>query len=303
MSRPRWYRMPDRAALGWVAAIAGPGWRAVRSSRLRGGTASAVDAVTLAGPGGATVRLVLKRWLRPGWREEDPGSTPAREAAVLAALADTDVPVPLLVGVDDAGEAAGVPALLMGHVEGRRPSRADEARPARVAAMAEVLVRIHAIAGAVQVVVHPFRPYYEHARLRAPVAAERPAAWRAALDVTARGPSSPRDDPRFLHRDFHPANTIWQAGRLAGVVDWGSAAVGPLAVDLAHWRANLGSRHGIDAADRVLAAYTAAGGVVPADQAWWDLRQLLDFLDDPDALVGDGLRRTEGYLEALLARV
>jgi hypothetical protein len=87
------------------------------------------------------------------------------------------------------------------------------------------------------------------------------------------------------------------------VVDWVSAASGPVAVDLAHWRANVGTRHGIDVADRVLAAYADAAGAVPPGQAWWDVRILLDFVDEPDALAGAELARFEAYLEALLARL
>ena len=296
-----WYRAPDRRALDWVAAQAGPGWRAAGSTRLRGGVAAAVDAVTLDRPDGTAARLVLKRWLRPGWQEEGPELTPAREAAVLAALVTTPVPAPAPVAVDPDGEAVGAPALLMAHLDGRRPSLADEVRPARVAAIAEALVRIHAVGGAARDAVGPFRPYLEHARLRVPAAARDRDLWRSAIERTAAEPGS-NAGACFLHRDYHPANTIWRGSRLAGVVDWGSAALGPAAVDLAHWRANLGTRHGIDAADRVLAAYAAAGGAVPADQAWWDVRILLDFLDDPDALVGPALDRAEGYLVALLAR-
>ena len=260
----------------------------------------AVDAVTLRGPGDASTRLVLKRWLRPGWADEDPSSTPAREAAVLDGLAESAVPVPGLVAVDPDGAAAGVPALLMTHVDGRRPTAAEEARPGRIAAMAHALAGIHAVNGPLLSVVDAFEPYYDHNRLRVPAAALRPALWEAALDLTAG--VSPPAEPRFLHRDYHPANTIWRAGRLAGVVDWVNAAVGPVAADLAHWRANLGTRHGIGVADRVLGAHASETGAIPADQAWWDVRMLLDFVDEPDTLHGEALARFEAYLEALLAR-
>jgi hypothetical protein len=304
MARPDWYRALDRDATRWVASCAGAGWDAVGSTRLRGGTASAVDAVALQGPGGASTRLVLKRWLRPGWREDDPEMTPVREAAVLAALAEVDIPAPSVVAVDPEGKASGAPALLMTHLDGRRPSLADEARATRIGAMAETLTRIHDVRGPILAIVRPFQPYRLHDRLRIPTASRRPSVWRAAIAATASHPSvGPVDVDRFLHRDFHPANTVWRGARLIGVVDWASAAAGSVAVDLAHWRANLGTRHGIDIAERVLSAYTAAGGAVPVDQAWWDLRLLLDFLDAPDDLHGSELERSEAYLHGLLARV
>jgi aminoglycoside phosphotransferase (APT) family kinase protein len=260
----------------------------------------AVDAVTLTGPRGASCRLVLKRWLRPGWADDDPAATPALEASVLDGLAGAGLPIPRLVAVDPDGSASGAPALLMSHVDGRRPSPGDEASPTRIGAMAEALAGIHGVDGPVLGLVDPFRPYYEHLRL-VPAASVRPWLWRAALDLTDR--AAPSAEPRLVHRDYHPGNTIWLGRRLSGIVDWVSASVGPAAVDLAHWRANLGTRHGILVADHVLAAYAAQTGAVPADQTWWDVRMLLDFLDEPDQVRGDELDAFEAYLEALLARV
>jgi aminoglycoside phosphotransferase (APT) family kinase protein len=260
----------------------------------------AVDAVELAGPHGARQRLVLKRWLRPGWDVEDPSFTPAYEAAILDGLAGGGVPAPRVVAVDPDGRLAGAPSLLMTHLDGRRPSLAEEVRPARIAAMAEVLVRIHAAGDRLRRIARPFAPYYGHARLRLPPGTARPGLWRAGIDLAGRAPDTPAGC--LVHRDYHPANTVWQGGRLTGVVDWTSASWGPGAVDLAHWRANLGARHGIAVADRVLAAW-AAVDTVPGDQAWWDVRMLLDFIDDPAALQGEGLLRTEAYLAALLGRI
>jgi aminoglycoside phosphotransferase (APT) family kinase protein len=296
-----WYRAPDARARAWAAAQLGSGWSAARTTRLRGGIAAAVDALSLVSPSGEVVRLVLKRWSRPGWIDEDPEFSPAREAAVLSALAGTAVPAPRLVAVDPDGRAAGVPALLVTHIGGRRPSLPDEVRPARIAGMAEALAAIHAVTGPARDVVDAFRPWYELTAIRAPGASARPELWREAIALAAGAPSNPR--ACFLHRDFHPANTIWAGGRLAGVVDWVSASRGSPAVDLAHWRTNLGTRHGIAVADRVLEAYRAVTGDVPADQPWWDLRLALDFLDAPDAIGREELERLEAYLAALVARL
>lgn len=296
-----WYRPPDAAALDWVGAQAGGAWRVVGHHRLRGGIAMAVDAVDLLAPDGGSRRLVLRRWLRPGWELEDPACTPAQEAAILARLSATSVPIPTVVAVDPTGEDVGVPALLMTHIDGRRPSLAEEIRPSRIAAMAEALTVIHALDGDLRDAALPFRPYTDHARLRTPAHAPTPRLWHQAIALTKDAPSTPR--PGFLHRDYHPGNTLWQGRHLAGIVDWTGASWGPAAVDLAHWRANLGTRHGIAVADRVLTGYAAAGGSPPVDQPWWDVRILLDFLDEPDELTAAELGPYEAYLGALLARV
>ena len=63
---------------------------------------------------------------------------------------------------------------------------------------------------------------------RAPAAA---ALWQAALSVPYAGRAL------WLHGDLHPGNLLVRDGRLAAVIDWGLAAVGDPAADLAiAWR-------------------------------------------------------------------
>ena len=57
--------------------------------------------------------LVLRRWARPGWEDDDPDLTAAREALVLSRVAGTEVPAPELVAVDADAAACDVPALLI----------------------------------------------------------------------------------------------------------------------------------------------------------------------------------------------
>ena len=249
--------------------------------------------------GGSTRRLVLKRWLRPGWEVDDARYTAAREAEVLRRLAPTPVPVPLVVALDEDGAKAGAPAILMTHVDGRHPSLADEGRPARIAAMAETLVAVHAVDRGIRDVVGEFECYTDLDRVVPPPGAGRPGLWRTAIERVATAPAA--GPGVFLHRDYHPWNTLWDGRRLAAVVDWTNASWGEPAMDLAHWRANLGTVHGLEVADRVVDAYAAAGGS-PADQAWWDVRILLDFIGDEDWSGPHSIATAEAYLEALLER-
>ncbi len=262
--------------------------------------AAAVDGINLVGPGGATRRLVLKRWLRPGWEVTDARYTAGREAAVLRRLADTDVPVPTVIAADDDGDEIGAPAILMTHIDGRHPTQADERRPDRIARMAEVLVAIHATDGDLRAVVGDFECYTPLDLVEIPAAAPRPALWRAAIERAAAGPAGGRGG--LLHRDYHTWNVLWRRGRPVGVVDWTNASWGEPAMDLAHWRANLGTSYGLETADRVVDAYAAAGGTA-TDQPWWDLRILLDFIGDEAWSPPHSLATAEAYLEALLARL
>ena len=75
----------------------------------------------------------------------------------------------------------------------------------------------------------------------------RPDVWRRAFEI-ARGPV-PGYSPVLCHRDFHPGNVLWHAGRVTGVVDWTNTCRGPAACDVAHCRNNLALLFGLDAAD------------------------------------------------------
>ena len=299
MARPTWHRPADDAARAWIERAAGPGWRVTRASRMAGGVAAAVDGVNLEGPGGARERLVLKRWLRPGWETDDARYTAAREAEILRRLEPTRIPAPALVAVDDDGHEVGAPAILMRHVDGRHPRAGEDQRPGRIAAMAEALVAIHDVDAGLREVVGAFEAYSPLDRVEAPAGSGRPGLWRSAIDHVATAPAAGRG--AFLHRDYHPWNTLWSGGRLTGVVDWTNASWGEPAMDLAHWRANLGTCYGIEAADRVIGAYADAGGRA-TDQAWWDIRILVDFIGGEDWSPPHSLSVAETYLEALLRR-
>jgi hypothetical protein len=313
MTRPAWHTPPDARARAWVEHAVAPGARVVRAWRLMGGIATAMDALRLAVPGEDEARdVVLRRWLRPGWADEDPDLTPPHEASVLRAVASSRagasgaLPVPQVIAVDPEGAAAGAPSLLATLLRGSRPTTATEAAGARLEGYGAVLARIHAlgddpVAGPVLHAILPaFEPYHALEPRRIPGQTRRAGVWARAYDICELGP---RPSPAVvLHRDLHPGNTLWAGGRLAGVVDWTGACLGAAGADLGHLRANLGPRHGIAAADRALTAYAGAVGAEPPDQAWWDVRMTLDLLDDPDGLGPDELDAIEAWLDEVVRR-
>jgi aminoglycoside phosphotransferase (APT) family kinase protein len=308
MTRPAWHSPPDARARAWVEAAVGGGWRVTRVRRLTGGIATAADAVTLAraesaGHGPVRRDVVLRRWLRPGWEADDQAFGPGREAAVLRLLEPAGLPVPQVIAVDTDGSGCGAPALLADRLPGARPTLAHQRRPAVLRALGETLAAIHAIHpdGGPREAAGVFAPYYALDLDRTPPRTTRAGIWARARELVSIGPV-PGGREAFLHRDFHPGNTLWAGTRMTGIVDWTGASFGPVGADLGHLRSNLGVDHGIGAADAALAAYVAASRSTPVDQAWWDVRMLLDGYDDPLAIGPGRLDAMEAYLDAVIAR-
>jgi aminoglycoside phosphotransferase (APT) family kinase protein len=315
-------RRPPAAALRWAAAPFGPGSRVVAVRPLPSAWL-ANHAVDVADTAGATHRLVLRRWARPGWDDEDPDFNAAREAAVLELLAPTPVPAPPLVAADPDAAICDAPALLLGRLPGRPPTLRDPAP--LVEGLAAALPPIHAVAvpaagggagagGSAQPdprplphpdpqpdpppatrVVPAYHRFYEPETLVPPAWSDRPGLWERAFAVAAGPP--PDDQACFIHRDYHPGNTLWTGGRLTGVVDWIGGSWGPPSVDLGHMRVNLTADLGLAVADRFLAAHRAQTGF--EHHPWWDVASAVDVAPE----TGPAWRGVEDLVAAALARL
>jgi aminoglycoside phosphotransferase (APT) family kinase protein len=303
-------RRPPAAALGWAAAAFGPGGRVVAVRPLPSAWL-ANHALEVADRAGTVHRVVLRRWARPGWDEEDPDFTAAREAAILELLAPTPVPAPALVAADPDAAVCDVPALLLGLLPGGPPDL--EGDPGRVVeGLAAALPPIHAVAvpragGAGgpgrggPALVSAYHRFYELEQLAPPAWSARPGLWARAFAV-AFGPPPPHR-PCFIHRDYHPGNTLWTGGRLVGVVDWIGGSWGPPSVDLGHMRLNLVWDLGPEAADRFLAAHHALTGF--DHHPFWDVVAAVDCIPELDAPgpPEPWLQRMEDWVAAALARL
>jgi aminoglycoside phosphotransferase (APT) family kinase protein len=291
-------RRPPAAALDWAAAPFGPGSRVVAVRPLPSAWL-ANHALEVAGADGAVHRVVLRRWARPGWDDDDPDFTAAREATILELLAPTPVPAPALVAADPDAAVCDVPALLLEGLPGGPPDLAGD--PGRlVEELAAALPAIHAVAvprsgGDGSRVVPRHHRFYDPERLDPPAWSARPGLWRKAFEVAAGPP--PDDHACFIHRDYHPGNTLWADGRLVGVVDWIGGSWGPPGVDLGHMRVNLAADLGLVVADRFLAAHRALTGF--DHHPYWDLASAVDVAPETDA----SWRRTEDLVAAALARL
>jgi len=298
--RADWRRVPEQTRK-WVATCIGARARVVRVAFI-GVSSTAQHSVDVADGRGVVHPLVLRRFVRLERLATDPWYRPDREAAALRLLERSLMPAPRLVAADLEARICDVPCLLVTRLRGRPLERRSRS-PRFLEELAETLASIHAVDGSARSRVPLDRPYYEPDRLKAPAWSRRLELWQQAIRVAAS--PSPALPGCFLHRDYHPGNTIWLRGRLSGVVDWTSASLGPASVDVGHMRWNLALSKGVRAADRFLELYRLASGQRMNHQPYFDVRTVVDLIPDlssPDPQ-GTDILRLEAYLRAVLERV
>jgi aminoglycoside phosphotransferase (APT) family kinase protein len=267
-------------ALAWAGRQLDAGERIITTEALHGGITAEMRRLTVAAPNGSTRHLVLRTFTDPHFVEHAEDLL-NREADALARLAGTGVPAPGPVAADPAAAHCEYPSLLMTHLPGRIVLD-DEGLAARVPLLARQLVAIHALRSA-------RRPQEYEAWTTAdavvPPDCADAAAWAAAIDVIRK--PAPGYEGRFLHRDFHPGNVLFDVSpesaadlRITGVVDWVQTSWGPADLDVAHCSSNLAMLHGPAWGLRFAEEYEEAGGVLAAaaqDRLYWRLLDALAF--------------------------
>lgn len=261
-------------ALNWIAGAVGPGATVRSVVRLVGATSSTLYRVEVQHRG-QIAGLVLRRFTNQEWLAEEPDLA-QHEAASLCKAREAGVCAPSLVACDPHGEHCGVPAVLMTELPGRvelQPRDLD----GWLRGLAEAILPLHAV----DVGTFPWRyqPYNDLSRLEPPTWSRHPKLWAQVIDLV-RGPRPPAREC-FIHRDYHPTNVLWQGERVSGIVDWPNACRGALGIDLAWCRGNLVGLHGVEAADRFLAAYRSLAGPSYDHHPYWDLIVLIEVLPGP----------------------
>ena len=288
-------RRPPDAALRWVESELGARVEGVRA--CKGGSSSAIHLVRLS-RGTSRLTVVLRRYVIAELNDEEPDIA-EREARVLRLLNRCEITTPELLAVDTSGDRAGAPAIVMTRVPGRVEWSPTDIEP-WLHQLAELLPQLHASPITVADGVQPFRPY-EPESWGPPPWMRNPKLWDRAVEVFHGARLDP--DGVFIHRDFHPGNVLWRRGRVAGLVDWQAASVGPRTVDVVHCRSNLLSRFGAEVADRFLAIWQRMTGC--DYHPWAEVVMLVDALHWNTRHTQDPahLRSLESLLERRLAEL
>src|SRR5262245_11655412 len=179
-------------------------------------------------------------------REPPPGTKQgnahdvAREAGIVAALADSGVPVPRVVGI-------GANFFVMERVVGAPLESEDDALAIDLARRRElglqvikVLARLHALDPESVGISGPATPYVERqirrfsaAWLRVGSGSAHDSAWRAIRTRLLERFPNPLGPAVVMHGDFRLSNLLVDDGRVTAVLDWELCTVGDAMVDLA----------------------------------------------------------------------
>ena len=246
-----------------------PHGRLLRAWPLEGGVSVEMTVLEIAEApsGGQTNRWILRRTKGP--RRES--RSIEDEFRLLEIMHTVGLASPVPLALDWSGEIFAVPYMLMAYVEGQ----ADfvPAQPVDYAMqMAEELARIHAVDGR-----RPdlsFLPGLDEER-----AMQQPLAHvNGSLDegriretLAAATPFPRQNAPALLHGDYWPGNILWQAGRLAAVIDWEDAELGDPLADLAISRLDLLWIYGREAMQAFTRQYLAKTAIDPRSLPYWDL--------------------------------
>ncbi|MCQ6558715.1 phosphotransferase family protein [Paenibacillus mendelii] len=262
--------LSDRA-LEWVVNAVHPEASVLSYQQLHGGVSSLVHRVSLRVHGEES-SLVLRQFDNAEWVQRLP-DLPYHEAENLRRASQaTGVPIPKLIAFDETGSECGTPAVLMTRLEGSVVL--EPADPSKwLDGMSQALTHIHAVEAG----DYPwtFTPYCDASTLDTSSWSKIPDKWQSAAAILM-GPRPPFTK-RFIHRDYHPANILWDRGEVSGIVDWVNGCIGPAGIDVGHCRVNLAQLYDVETADGFLASYREHAGASFTYDPYWDLITLVDF--------------------------
>ncbi|MBQ0923553.1 phosphotransferase family protein [Saccharopolyspora endophytica] len=177
-----------------------------------------------------------------------------REARLIGALADTDVPVADVLAVSQAGEVLDVPFYVMSYVEG--PVITDRTPPALATpsdrrrigeSLVDTLVALHAVdwrACGLADVGKPEGFNARHFRRMGRLIADEngnPPAEFAELDAWLADHVPPESGASIVHNDYRLGNVIIgpeSPGRVLAVLDWELATIGDPLFDVGYFLAS-----------------------------------------------------------------
>ncbi|WP_028775550.1 phosphotransferase family protein [Shimazuella kribbensis] len=267
------HNLPEEI-LTWVIQSVDPYATVLEIHALLGGTSSNMYDIALQTTQG-TQHFVLRLVRNKEWLEEEPDLA-LHEANSLSCAFQHELPSPQIIAYDEKGKICGAPAVLMTKLNGSVVLQPKNEKM-WVDGLAKSLVQIHKI----EANDFPWH-YYTYTNMKeieTPTWSSIPEKWSHVIDYVRH--SRPSTKTCFIHRDYHPANVLWENGTVSGIVDWINACRGPAGIDVGHCRVDLAQLHGVKTANIFLEAYQNHAGHDFVYDPYWDILSVLDILFGP----------------------
>lgn len=256
----------------WIEGISGNRVDVEGIKNLPGGTSSLVFEVPFENKE-MHESIILRLFHQKEWLAKEPDLA-RHEGESLQNAALLEIPSPTLIAFDETGGKCGMPAVLMTKLPGTTILQPID-MPSWLDKMAAALARIHRHKA--ENFKYEYSPYNDALRLEKPLWSKFQDDWLRAFFIVAG--VRPPTEYSLIHRDYHPANMLWQDGELTGVVDWVNACRGPAGIDVGHCRVNLAQLFGVSTANQFLDAYISHSDNAFHYDPYWDLFSLTDTLN------------------------
>lgn len=256
----------------WVKAQLGETAEITSVKPLTGGTSSTLFELAVQEDGN-TLSYVLRLFHKADWLKKEPDLA-RHEAESLQFAEQAGILAPHFIAYEETGEESGMPAVLMTKMSGSvvlQPANDEN----WLEGLAAVLANLHQTEA--EGFPYKYFSYNNAFLLEKPTWSKVQNDWMRAFYIVAG--SRPEARECFIHRDFHPANVLWENGEVSAIVDWVNACRGPAGIDVGHCRVNLAQLYGISVANEFLAAYQRHAGSRFTYDPYWDLVSLTDILD------------------------
>jgi aminoglycoside phosphotransferase (APT) family kinase protein len=248
-----------------------PQSRLLRWWKLRGGISAQVTALEVERPDGRTQKLIVRQHGAAD-RKHNP-QIAADEFKLLQCLHVAGVAAPTPYYCDQSGEIFAAPYIVIEYIEGE-PEFAPSNLPDYIFQLAAHLSRIHCLDCSkldISFLPQQEQSYAEKLRQRPAIVDESLDEGRIRDVLEAAWPLPQRNRPVLLHGDFWPGNILWKNGRLAGIIDWGDAALGDPLADLANSRLELLWAFGREVMQRFTQQYLSINPIDITNLPYWDL--------------------------------
>lgn len=271
MTENQWLKLHAQS-LEWAKAQLSPTAKVLDVYSLKGGTSSTLLEL-LVQEEDQQHFYVLRLFHKVDWLAKEPDLA-KHEAESLQYAKKAGLAVPRLIAYDETGENSGMPAVLMTKMPGSvvlQPSNDEQ----WLDSLAATLAKLHQTK--VDNFSYDYFSYNDVFLLEKPIWSKFQHDWMRAFYIVSGG--RPLFQECFIHRDFHPANILWENRQVSAIVDWVNACRGPAGIDVGHCRVNLAQLYGISVANDFLTAYERHAGSSFTYDPYWDLLSLTDTLD------------------------